>query len=244
MALLKQTEVLEHDIRTMGRALGTRVHYITHELATITHIWDVHEVVFGTRDGVELSNVIGNFSATIQMVLYEHVVVGLCRLTDRSKGTNKVGTLPRLVKEELRESCHKLVKDAENAARELKSLRDNRLAHSNLDYLQHSDQIDRPARIAVTDTISKIHQVIDFLSREYQSSTLGWTPLGNEAGAEFIQELIRAREFRELEDARIAGGGRPRRLWPSWLSEATELDRYNRSRIDDVLEDQFEEQRR
>ncbi|RWA74405.1 hypothetical protein [Mesorhizobium sp.] len=76
-------EALANDIAVLGSDYGLAFHHCCQELWRVSSSWDRYEAPFGSQERVNLLNESGgSFWHAIQGVLLEHVLLGICRLSD------------------------------------------------------------------------------------------------------------------------------------------------------------------
>jgi AbiU2 len=232
-------EALDNYKVKMGEELGALYHYVLQELCWISSIWDVHEVLFESPESVSLLNArTGSFAHKVQEVFFEYAVLGIGRLTDPAtqnrRENSTIMAFPNLVQPEVRHECQQKIDEVKAVVTVVRDWRNRKISHSDLG-VKRGEAISKElmSRVAVTESISKIHQVLKLLASHYCETDLGLTELGDECARELQYELLRAQEFRALGDqARSRKDYSSFRLnHPSWMQRAELSLRYDPERI-------------
>lgn len=97
------SETLRHYTNAMGQELGEIYIHIRSKIFEIACVWDQYETLFSKVERVDLLNQsCGLLTLNIQRTFFEHVLMGMCRLTDPPKTANHenltLNRLPQLVK--------------------------------------------------------------------------------------------------------------------------------------------------
>jgi len=88
-------------------------------------------------------------------------------------------------------------------------------------------------RIEVTETIARVHDVLRALCIHYCDSDLLHTELGNMSAVETVFQLLRAEEYKKLDqESKNQGDHCSYRInFPSWLKKSNSECRYDLDRI-------------
>jgi hypothetical protein len=133
-------ELRDQHIRDMGPELGPVYNILFNDVYWLHAKWAQYRQLFARSERrIDLLNeTAGYFSHIIQSTLFEDVVLGLVRLTDRIQTGNQqknltLQSLPSVVSDcKLRDELTGLADAALNACKSMKTWRDKRLAHRDL----------------------------------------------------------------------------------------------------------------
>ena len=124
-------------INVLGPELGRVFHGLDRELLWLQLKWDEYKALFAkSAESLELLNTLAPFfSWNIQTVMWEDVLLHICRLTDPPKKRLTVKQLPKLCHNDksIREELENRVTDAVSATRFARDWRNRRIAHRDLE---------------------------------------------------------------------------------------------------------------
>ncbi|WP_156913448.1 hypothetical protein [Mesorhizobium sp. WSM3224] len=201
-------EALANDMAVLDSDYGLAFHHCCQELWRVSSSWDRYEALFGSQERVNLLNESsGSFWHAIQGVLLEHVLLGICRLSDTA-GTGQRRNLSVWTLVQLDPSRHKgrLKQRAETASRKAsfaKTWRDKRIAHNDLEQSTGIANKLAPATgKRITKAILSIHEVLRWISAKHFDSDMGLLEMGDLDAVElmtYIDDGLKYRALRETE---------------------------------------------
>jgi hypothetical protein len=202
---LSARQALLRDQRALGRDYGSAYHHTCQQLWWVASYWDRYEALFGTRERVELLNESsGNFWFSTQKMLFDYVLLGVCRLTDPPNfGKKQNLTVRRLYDLEpgrYKAELRKLVERAESRAAFARDWRNRRIAHNDLEYTTSTaTRLAQATRDRVRDSINAIHDVLRWVTIRNFDSDMSYLPLGEDDANELmivIDDGLSARKAR------------------------------------------------
>lgn len=146
-------------IARLGPIYGAAFHHSCQEFWRLSSSWDRYQVLFGSQERVDLLNrSSGSFWQVMQGLMHEHVLLGICRLTDPAKTFGEQNLSIQQL-EQLDPSLHKRrlsqrVKKAIELSRFAKTWRHKVIAHNDF------DQITGAANKLLPSTANKIKHAI------------------------------------------------------------------------------------
>lgn len=157
---------------------------IKHEVFTLRVEWRLYRSLFGTnRETMELLNqVSGPTSQILERVLFERVLLGLRKLTDKfevpRRGSKSVTIkgLPSAFSTHAAQ-IKMLVNQADRSCSFARNWSDKRIAHSDLDYKSGAVKLESASRKKVEDAILSIEAVVKEVSRFAYNTTLITQPV-------------------------------------------------------------------
>jgi hypothetical protein len=135
--LSNDSERAEH-VSAMGQVLGERFHDLSNELLYNHLIWNDYRALNADPTSISLLNATAPvFFWSLEHVMWESVIISICRLTDKTeisgKSTLSLRRLPLLIDDEsLKQEANRLVEDAVNRTEFARTWRNRRLAHTEL----------------------------------------------------------------------------------------------------------------
>lgn len=205
-------EALANYKEAMGDDLGIIFHHLLQETWSLSAVWDQYETLFANKDRVTLINEAGGFFfRNVQDVFFNHVLLGICRLTDPPRNGKKdnltIQRLPNLVAEVIRRDVELAISKAISASVFSRDWRNRSIAHNDLGrYTNVSAPLEPATRLGVTAAITAIHEVLRIISMEYRESDLILFENGDDAAFRLLHQLRNGRLFKQEQVARIAAG--------------------------------------
>jgi len=207
MTHLTPEQALQRDQEVLGRGYGKAFRHSCDQLWNTTSNWDRYEALFGSKERVSLLNESsGLFWATIQGMLHEHVLLGLCRLTDpavqgRFRNLSVQSLFDRDPTDD-KQGLSERVANAVEATRFARSWRDKRIAHSDWDQATGSVVAIEPSTGAkISAAILAIHNVLRWIQGRYFDGDMSIPDLGDADANLVLADLARARTMRREERA-------------------------------------------
>ena len=204
------SEVRLERINVLGPELGPVFHELDRELLWVQVKWEEYKALFATSpESVDVLNTLAPFFWwNIQTVMWEDVLLHICRLTDPPKRRLTVKQLPNLCPddERVREELEKRIADAVHATRFARDWRNRRIAHRDLETAlgQRKGNQGRakplaPAtRLDVEQALRSTNAVLNVIRRRLLGEgtvlgdeiVVGGPPTGAEAFVAEIQALV------------------------------------------------------
>lgn len=207
--------MLADEKRTLGNEYGTAFCHCKQELWRIAESWDRYEALFCTTERVEILNASGgHFWGSVQSILFDHVLLGICRLTDkhdmRSGKNVSVEMLGKLDTKQHNKRLHQRISQAKKKCSFARSWRDKRIAHN--DYLQMVGPVNllgKATRRRVTSAIVSIHEVLRWVQQKHFDGDMMLYEMGDSSTLSVLSTLSDGVECRK----------RQRELWQSGVWE-------------------------
>lgn len=201
----------------MGQDLGQLFHELESEVWWLHHKWNEFKELFGKeQERMDLLNeVASNFFYLVHQVLYENVMLSLCRLTDPPESRSR--QLRRKVRNLTFLCLSDLISDpslrvaAEAAAQQIRQKsefardwRDRRLAHIDLMTLRNSHPLPLPVVDAkhVDDALQSIGDLFDLLYKHYSLSPVLLSFYSNPWGAGTLVHYLETAVWAKGEERR------------------------------------------
>lgn len=212
MGLKTAKEALADDQRVLGGGYGSAYYHCCQELWRVSANWDRYEALFGSSERVEILNSSsGHFWHCIQNMLFEHVLLGVCRLTDPPKNRHQsnlsVTTLAELDPTHQKKSLVSRVARAKKCTEFARTWRDKRISHNDFDQLTGvANQLAPATRRKVSKAIVAIHDVLRWIQGRYFDSDRILVDLGDDDANAMLLALARGRDLWELEREQETSG--------------------------------------
>jgi hypothetical protein len=179
-------EMLRNDIAVLGGGYGTAFYHFRQHLWQVSSQWDRYEALYGSHERVIILNEIsGSFWAALQGLLHEHVLLGLCRLTDpATQGKFKnlsVASLLQLDPTEDKEDLKDRVATAVQATAFARTWRDKRIAHNDMGHVTGElNEIEASTGLKVAAAHIAIHDVMRWVLGRYFDGDAHLPTLGDQ----------------------------------------------------------------
>lgn len=210
MGVLTAKEALADDQRVLGHRYGLAYYHCCQELWRVSANWDRYEALFGSSERVEILNSSsGHFWYCIQDMLFDHVLLGICRLTDPPKNKHQsnlsVQTLLELDPTRQKKGLIDRVTRAKKHAEFARSWRNKRISHNDFAQLTGiANQLGPATRLKVSKAIVAIHDVMRWIHSRYFGSDRILINLGDDDATAMLLALARGRELWQTERERMA----------------------------------------
>jgi hypothetical protein len=183
-------EVKQRYMTAMGKDLGQLFYLLWNECAWIHWKWSENVILFGSKpERVDLLNQTAPaFFKLVQDVMWDDVLLHLCRLTDRAKSCGKdtltLQRLPSLVSPAMRNDVHSRLQEAIRKSEFARDWRNRHIAHRDLSHAlnKHAEPLAPASRRTVKDAIDAIVHLLHYVEEQHCGSTTfyeGISPLGN-----------------------------------------------------------------
>ncbi len=174
---LSAEQARERDLAVMGPTLGPLYHALADEVAWLQVKWSQYRQLYAHSAGrVELLNKAGGqFFRVVQVVLWEDVLLGMARVTDRPGSGTKSRLTLRALAQAIPDAALKKEVAALSAAADLPFVREYRnrwLAHSDLGVALERDVEPLPeiSRQNVEEAVTAIRAVLNRIEVHYYGS--------------------------------------------------------------------------
>lgn len=212
MAFKTAEEALADDRRVLGHKYGSAYYHCRQELWRVSSNWDRYETLFGSKERVEILNSSsGSFWHSIQNMLFEHVLLGICRLTDPSslgsRANLSIETLWTLDPTKQKKALLDRIKRAQSFSTFARSWRNKRISHNDFEQMiGAADQLAPATRIKVSKAIVAVHDVLRWVQGRYFDGDLTLIELGDDDANQLLIALASGRELRNLEIRQMSEG--------------------------------------
>jgi hypothetical protein len=166
---------------------------LRNDLAWLQLKWSEYRELFGfSEDRVNLLNrAAGLFFGMLQMLLWDDVLLHLCRMTDRTEIGDKTNLTIQMLPDfcddpKLREDVSKLVTSATDTTKFARDWRNRRIAHNDLALAlgeKGVERLEEANRLQVSNAISAIHAVLNYFSMHVHKFELANEVAGPRSGA-------------------------------------------------------------
>ncbi|MBD0416192.1 AbiU2 domain-containing protein [Oryzicola mucosus] len=232
------SEALADYKKVMGDELGVIFHHLLQETWHLSSVWDQYETLYGNKERISLLNESGGyFFRNVQDIFFNHVLLGICRLTDPPQSGKKenltVQRLPFLVRSSCKEAVVEAVSDAISASQFSRDWRNRFIAHNDLGrYTEISPPLEPATRLGVTAAIVAIHEVLRPICMDYREGDLALLEIGNDAAFNLLHQLRRGRDAKDEQRKRLSAGDfrESDYVFPEWLKPQGSNLRYQRKR--------------
>jgi hypothetical protein len=195
-------EVKAQHVADMGVTLGGQFDRLYNECLFLRTKWEEYRTLFGDKESrVDLLNAAaGSFFGMVQSIMYEDVILHLCRLTDdptvgrRNRQTLSVRQLPPLINDVgLQQHIKKLVSDARKSTEFARDWRDRHIAHRDLELatVEGTRPLTDASRILIDAAIEAITDVLRDVETHYCKVPTAYKPLSPLGGAESLLYVLR-----------------------------------------------------
>jgi hypothetical protein len=176
---------------TMGKELGQMFYLLWNECAWLHLKWNDYEILFGSKpERVDLLNrAAPAFFKSIQDVLWEDILMHLCRITDPPKSCGKhtltLQALPTLVPQAIRPDVRSRLQEASRKSEFARNWRNRHIAHRDLSHAlnKHAVPLAHASRKGVKEALKAIVDLLNYVEEQQcGSSTMydyGISPPGN-----------------------------------------------------------------
>ncbi len=210
-------EIRAESVAKMGAALGN-IRYELNNQTVLLHIrWKSYRELFGTSpDTIALLNATAPaFFYDLERVMWEDVLLHLCRFTDREQTMGRdnltIQRMPPLMEVTIKDELKRLVDLAVDKTGFARDWRNRRLAHSDLALALNPavQPLATSSRHDVEDALAALRDVMNCVESHYVGCPVSYEhaiePLGG--ATSLLAYLQRGREAREkhFRDAGVPG---------------------------------------
>jgi len=217
---LTAQQVRDRSIAAMPVPLGEEHYALLNEVTWLHVKWaDFRSLYADSPAAVDLLNTAAPaFFGELQRMMWEDVLLHLCRLTDPPKSFGhdnlSVRRLPELVpKPAVKKQLQSLADDAESKTAFARDWRNRRLAHKDLQLAIGStaQQLETASRQHVEDALAAIRRIMNCIEQEYlkcpMSYALAIEPLGGVAS--LLLRLRKGIDAERVECEKLLRGNTP-----------------------------------
>ena len=187
-------------IQDMGTELGAMYCDLNDHLLDILLSWRQYEQLFAVdQETVQLlNNSAPAFFGVIQAQLWDSVMLGISRLTDRpvsfGNKTLSIRALPDLIADpQVKAAVENAVGQALSDAEFARAHRNKRIAHNDLVQVQNSagNALPSASRAKIEAGLKSIIVVLEILNGHYRESTMLYDDMISDGGAARLVSLLR-----------------------------------------------------
>ncbi|SDX02492.1 hypothetical protein SAMN04488001_2280 [Litoreibacter albidus] len=190
-------DIPDKHVEEFGEQIAKEFHLLKSDLFELRLMWRSYRELFGkNKERVELLNSIsGSFAQTIEISLWESVLIRLRRFNDEGASRIKrrplsLGLLREISKQTNDQELRKLIQEAKTKAAFAKNWSDKRIAHSDYDYRMGSVKLESASRQKVTDAIDAIAAVIKRIGSERLDTHYVTHPVSALKDETFVLKLL------------------------------------------------------
>lgn len=170
----------------LGAELAAMYCYVKHDVFVLRDQWRTYKLFFGTnRERVDLLNGISeNVTRTIEQTLFEAVLMGLRRITDRAVGKrNEKGVTIKAFTLHFEgadlKHLKRLINESERAADFARHWADKKISHSDYEFRNGNLRLKQASRAKVDNAIEKIASVVKWIAKTKLDTSLVTYPISN-----------------------------------------------------------------
>lgn len=165
---------------TMGASLNDLYEILSNQVSFVHFKWEEYRTLFGTNyERLDFLNVAApSFFAVLQQLLWDDMLLHICRLTDPPKSVGKanltVACLPPLISNaQLSERVTTLFKDAKEKARFAREWRNRRLAHREFPVADNVDScsLNPGSQRDIEEALTALRTVMNCIQAHYMKPT-------------------------------------------------------------------------
>jgi hypothetical protein len=184
----------------MGQELGRLYSQLWAECAHLHITWGEYVVLFGTSEEnlQVLNQAAPAFASMIHDVLWENVLLHLCRLVDPCKSSGKknltVRRLPQLVGNELRPAVEQAIGELSIDCAFAKDWRNRRISHADLELTMggSSEPLAPASRASVKQALEGLSNVLNLVENHYTESTNAFGLIGPARGSKQLLHVLKS----------------------------------------------------
>lgn len=193
----EMTEVPDEILKRLGKTYAEEFSLIKQDLFELRLFWRTYRNLFGTcPERVELLNSIsGSFAHTIEVTLFETVLLKLRRINDtgstkRNRKPLALGLLLKLADERSDVELKRLINLSRRKSEFAKNWSDKRIAHADYEYRMGRHELTPASRKKVTDAIDAVAAVIKWIGEEMLDTHYNTHPSPPLKNEEFVLKLL------------------------------------------------------
>ena len=216
--MMDAEEVRREFQKKLGEEFGTIYYALWNEWARCQQRSAEFGKLFGSSKDVALLDAISNgeFIGWIQNILWDDLLISICRLTDRPNtgGDNlTVLRLPDFCKDpELSAEVKKLSEKARHAAKFARGWRDKRIAHTDLEQATkpNATPLAKATRLSVAEALDAVHATLDAISVQLMKTEASNNIIYPEGARSFISFARILSDVIQFMDSSIDPSGKER----------------------------------
>lgn len=192
-------QVKEEHIDKMGYGLGTIYNSLYNEIIWMYYKWIEYKELFGAKESrIDLMNRTAPFFFFVaQKILWENVLLGIARITDRpliqGKKTVTIKAIPQFISDSnFRNEIEKKIEIVLSESKFCRDWRNRHIAHKDysLSIDKNAAPLEPANRLKVEDSFQAIFSVMNALSQKYLQSTTAYQFLSSDRGAVSLLQTI------------------------------------------------------
>jgi hypothetical protein len=192
-------EILNNRIKVLGEEFGALYHSIYNQFHWILSKWIEYKELFATKESrIELlNNTAPSFFGMVQGILWENLLLGICKLTDPQKSAGKrnasINSLNSYVRDEIFKSS---VLAKANTLREKsvfsRDWRNRYISHADFDLAvdQNAEPLSEATRDKVERFIEEFQEYINMYEKFYFNSTIAFGALSSYKSALSLLNIL------------------------------------------------------
>jgi hypothetical protein len=209
-------EVRNERIETLGKEFGLLYDSIYNEFLWLSIKWLEYIELYGTKKSrIDILNSAApSFFYTIQKILWENILLGICKLTDHSKSRGKknvsVNSLLDFIDDEILKNNVKVkTNELMEATIFCRDWRNRYISHT--DYFLTTDENAKPLEVASKEKMNLVftlfQELINIFQNHYFNVTTAFDMVENRKGAiSLLYVLDEGIESRKIREDRIRSG--------------------------------------
>lgn len=209
-------EVRNERIETLGKEFGLLYDSIYNEFLWLSIKWLEYIELYGTKKSrIDILNSAApSFFYTIQKILWENILLGICKLTDPSKTRGKknasVNSLLDFINDEILKNNVKVkTNELMEAIIFCRDWRNRYISHT--DYILTTDENAKPLEVASKEKMNLVftlfQELINIFQNHYFNVTTAFNMVENRKGAiSLLYVLDEGIESRKIREDRIRSG--------------------------------------
>jgi hypothetical protein len=209
-------EVRHERIETLGKEFGLLYDSIYNEFLLLSLKWIEYLELYGKKESrIDILNLAApSFFYIVQKILWENILLGICKLTDPSKTLGKknasVKSLPDFIADKiLKSNVTGKINDLMEATEFCRDWRNRYITHT--DYLLTIDENAKPLEVANKEKLVVVftlfQELINIFQNHYFNVTTEFGMLENRKGANALLYILdEGIESRRLREERIKSG--------------------------------------
>lgn len=206
-------EAIADDQSILGARYGEAFYHCCQEFWRVSSSWDRYEALFGSEERVGILNEASPpFWSAMQDMMLEHVLLGLCRLTDPAN-TGRFTNMSVSYLEQLDPTAQKAglasrVRMATTKTSFARTWRDKRIAHNDRSHILGTPAapLARATRQRIRSSLLAVHDVLRWIRARYFNSEQYLIEMGDDDVNGLLSALMLASQVRKERQAALDRG--------------------------------------
>ena len=223
-------QILKEYKDTLGEDFGEIYFHAYVEWCDLSHTWKQFKNLFGHGpERVDLMNRAGaGFFYRVDRFFFEAVVMAVCRLSDPVKTVKKANLTVMLFEQHMdteirKKTMKKLLEKVEDSTEFARDWRNRRIGHNDFNLkVGTAKPLERITLESMDAAISALHKTLYYIGTEFMD-----VDMMNEFAGNYRDEMVMLNclyrgdeDFRDEQEALMAGNYRIRREMPKWLNNS------------------------